>query len=64
MLKKLRGKKSIDEVSSETGITVRSLRAYEQGYRVPSDKNKIVLSKYYKKSIEDIFFRENYTNSE
>lgn len=65
-LKKLRIERAltINQVADMTGITVRSLSAYERGERIPSDERKYLLSNLYKKSIQEIFFDTRYTNSE
>ena len=48
-LKRLRGTRTLKEVSECIGI-------YENGARVPRDEIKIKLAKYYKKTIQSIFF--------
>lgn len=63
ILRELRGDTPIKEVAEKTGITERSLRAYEQGYRTPSDERKVILSNYFKKSVGFIFFNKEFTNS-
>lgn len=64
-LKQLRGHRTIKEVALATGITERSLYAYEQEYRTPSDERKIILSRYYGTSVASIFFLpEDATNSD
>lgn len=56
LLRKMRGKRSRKEVAEATGITERSLKAYELGERIPSDKVKIKLAEYYKRSVQHLFF--------
>lgn len=56
VLRKLRGNKPREEVAKATGITARALQSYELGERIPSDKVKIKLATYYKRSVQHIFF--------
>ena len=55
---KLRGDRSRDVVAKACGISTSALAMYEQGERIPRDDIKIKLSKYYKCSVESIFFRK------
>ena len=55
-LVRLRGKKSRETVAKACGISTSELAMYEQGERIPRDDIKIRLSKYYKKSVDFIFF--------
>lgn len=55
-LRSLRGKKSIDQVAKDTGISRSALNMYELGERMPRDLKKIILAEYYGKSVSDIFF--------
>ena len=55
-LMKLRGIKSREIVANELGISISALAMYETGKRIPRDEIKVRLSKYYKISVEDIFF--------
>ncbi|OLA57751.1 MAG: transcriptional regulator [Roseburia sp. CAG:10041_57] len=55
-LVRLRGKKSRETVAKACGISTLALAMYEQGERIPRDDIKIRLSKYYKKSVDFIFF--------
>lgn len=55
-LVRLRGKKSRETVAKACGISTSALAMYEQGERIPRDDIKIRLSKYYKKSVNFIFF--------
>jgi len=52
----LRGTKPRDEVSNDLGISVSALQMYENGQRVPKDEIKIKIAKYYKKTVQEIFF--------
>lgn len=55
-LRMLRGNKRSKQVASDLGIPQSTLSMYEQGKRMPRDEIKIKIAKYYKKSVEDIFF--------
>ena len=60
-LKKLRGGKKSKDVAKAIGITISALSNYENDYRIPRDETKRKIAKYYKKSVEEIFLRINYT---
>lgn len=55
-LRKLRGDKTIAEVSEATGIGESALRNYESGFRIPRDYVKLVLARYYGVSVDELFF--------
>lgn len=55
----LRGNKSRETVARACGISVSALAMYEQGERIPRDDIKIKLAKYYKRSVNFIFFAHN-----
>jgi len=52
----LRGKKTREEVANILKISVSALAMYELGKRIPRDEVKIRIAKYYKKSVQNIFF--------
>lgn len=54
----LRGEKSRETVANACGISISALAMYEQGERIPRDDIKIRLAKYYKRSVEFIFFTQ------
>lgn len=56
-LVELRGKRTQKEVAEAIGISVSALSMYEVGQRIPRDEVKIKIAKYYKKSVQDIFFK-------
>lgn len=58
-LVKLRGDKSRETVAKACGISTSALAMYEQGERIPRDDIKIKLAKYYKRSVNFIFFDFN-----
>ena len=55
-LKRLRGDRTLKEVSERVGISGSALSMYENGARIPRDEIKIKLANYYKKTIQSIFF--------
>ena len=55
-LRKLRGKRTLESVAKDIGISTSALGMYENGQRVPQDHIKMKLAGYYKVSIESIFF--------
>ena len=52
----LRGNKTQEEVAKSVGITVSALSMYECGERIPRDVTKVAIAKYYKKSVQTLFF--------
>lgn len=58
-LRELRGNKSQEEVSREIGITKSSWAMYERNERVPRDEIKIRIAKYFKKTVQEIFFGQD-----
>lgn len=55
-LVKLRGDKTQAEVAKALGINQTALSNYELGIRTPRDSIKAKIAKYYKVSVESIFF--------
>jgi hypothetical protein len=55
-LRRLRGDRTLKEVSERVGISKSALSMYENGARIPRDEIKIKLANYYKKTIQSIFF--------
>lgn len=53
----LRGERTQKEVAESLGISISALSMYEIGQRIPRDEVKIKIAKYYKKSVQDIFFK-------
>ena len=52
----LRGDSSQEEVAKVVGISVSALSMYETGNRIPRDEIKVKLARYYKSTVEEIFF--------
>lgn len=55
-LRKLRGKKSREEVASACGISISAVSMYENGVRIPRDEVKVKLARLYGTNVEKIFF--------
>ena len=55
-LRFLRGSKTQAEVAKRIGITPSSWAMYERGERVPRDDVKILIAKYFGKTVQEIFF--------
>lgn len=54
----LRGGRTQEEVAKALSISKSALSMYENGQRVPRDEIKIRISRYYRQSIESIFFNQ------
>ena len=57
-LKKLRGNRSLEEVSSALGVSAMAVSLWERGERTPSDDLKVKIATYYKRTVMSIFFKE------
>ncbi len=55
-LVKLRGEKSQSEVAKACGISTSAVGMYEKGERIPRDKIKVRLARYFNVSVESIFY--------
>lgn len=58
-LKELRGNRSQDEMAKEIGVTKSSWAKYERNERVPRDEVKIRIAKFFKKTVQEIFFGQD-----
>lgn len=58
-LRKLRGTRTIQEVSDDTGIAWSNICCYELGMRMPNDDKKKILADYYKTTVQAIFFEDD-----
>lgn len=63
-LRELRGSRTIKEISDATGLAWSTICSYELGQRVPEDKNKVKLAKYYNVTIQELFFEDDITGSD
>lgn len=57
-LRALRGKKTLQAVADDLGITKSSLAMYERDERTPRDEIKVKLAKYYGETVQSIFFSQ------
>lgn len=55
-LRELRGETPRPVVAEAVGVSVSALQMYENGARIPRDQTKIALARFYKTTVEDIFF--------
>lgn len=55
-LRRLRGKKTVTEVAEACNISPSALSMYENGERTPRDEIKVTLAKFYKRTVQSIFF--------
>lgn len=55
-LVKLRGDKTQKEIAEAIGVAQSTYAMYEIGQRIPSDEVKIRIAKYFKKTVQFIFF--------
>lgn len=56
-MRKLRGKKPRKTVAEDLGVSYSSYMKYERNERTPSDEVKKRIAKYYKTTVEAIFFK-------
>lgn len=57
-LRELRGSRTQEEVANAIGITSAAISQYEKGERIPRDEIKKSLAKYYKRTVNYIFFSD------
>lgn len=55
---KLRGERTQEEVANAVNISISAIGMYERGERIPRDEIKVRLAKFYKKSVQSIFFAD------
>lgn len=55
-LTKARGKKSREEVALAVGVSASAIGQYENDARVPRDEIKVRLAKYFKTTVQSLFF--------
>lgn len=56
ILRSLRGQKTQEEVAEALGITKSAWAMYERNERIPRDEVKVRISRYFGRSVQDIFF--------
>lgn len=56
----LRKKRGIsqEKLAKDLDISVSSVRKYEYGERTPNDDTKMIIAKYYGKTVGELFFGE------
>ena len=54
----LRGKQSRATVANALGVSKSAIAMYEQGKRIPRDDIKVKYAKYFKTTVESIFFAQ------
>ena len=57
-LKKARGLESVASVCAAVGISESALRMYEAGKRRPRDEIKARLARYYRTTVQALFFAD------
>lgn len=57
-LRKLRAKKTQEQVARDLGVSLSAYVKYENGIRVPRDDIKKRIATYYNSTVQDIFFSE------
>ena len=55
-LRELRGDRSREEVAIACDVTAQAISMYENGSRIPNDEIKVKLAKFYKESVQSIFY--------
>ena len=60
-LRQVKGK-TVAQAAEDMGITPSALSNYENNIRMPRDSVKIIISDYYKKPIQKIFYPKNPLN--
>ena len=55
-LRKLRGKRSQDEVAKSLGVAQTTISSWESEERAPRDSLKVKIAEYYGVKVADIFF--------
>ena len=55
-LRVLRGDMSRKDLSAAIGVTPQAILNYEFGYRIPVDAVKVKIAKFFKKTVQEIFY--------
>lgn len=56
ILLSLRGDMTQERVAADIGITKSSWAMYERGERIPRDEVKVRIARYFRKTVQEIFF--------
>lgn len=57
-LRRLRGSRTLSEVSKALGVSEMAVSLWERGERMPADDMKVKIAAYYRKSVTAIFFKD------
>lgn len=55
-LRDARGERSVEQIAIDNGISASAVYMYENDQRVPRDEIKMRLARYFKTSVEALFF--------
>ena len=57
-LRQLRADRRQSEVAEAVGVSTMAISQYESGKRIPQDKIKVKLAKYFGQTVESLFFTQ------
>lgn len=57
-LRELRANRGQAEVAEAIGVSTMAISQYETGKRIPQDKIKVKLARYFGQSVESLFFSQ------
>ena len=57
-LRQLRAERRQSEVAEAVGVSVMAISQYESGKRVPQDRIKVKLARYFGQSVESLFYAQ------
>lgn len=57
-LRKLRAERGQAEVAEAIGVSTMAISQYETGKRIPQDKIKVKLARYFGQSVESLFYAQ------
>lgn len=57
-LRQLRADRRQAEVAEAVGVSTMAISQYETGKRIPQDKVKVKLARYFGQSVESLFFSQ------
>ena len=57
-LRKLRASRRQAEVAEAVGVSTMAISQYEAGKRIPQDKIKVKLARYFGESVESLFYTQ------
>lgn len=62
-LRELRAERGQAEVAEAIGVSTMAISQYETGKRIPQDKIKIKLARYFGQSVESLFYAQKVSES-